>query len=52
MTGNHDEKFEQVVRLVRDGMEQRFRRDRVVVHVRYPSHRSKSRRRVVHEAVL
>ena len=33
MTGNRDEKFEQLVRLVGDGMEQRFRRDRVVVHV-------------------
>lgn len=33
MAGDRDEKFEQVGRLVRDGMEQRFRRDRLVVHV-------------------
>jgi hypothetical protein len=31
MTETHKEKFEQVLRLVRDGMEQRFRRDRIVV---------------------
>ncbi len=33
MTNNFGERFERVVDLVRDGMEQRFRRDRVVVHV-------------------